>query len=131
MTSLQDPRLPDFLERSGARLCRIHYPFRLENTPAPEPPRGSSTEAGHGFSLGARVLTDLSFQVLLLAGNPGVNGPGFAMNVDVLSATRTDLDIVWRGNCEAPPTAVDGGPPKDLATATQNWSDTPEGDPAS
>jgi len=70
-------------------------------------------------------------QVLLLAGNPGVNGPDFAMNVDVLSATRTDLDIVWRGDCEAPPTAADGGPPKDLATATQNWSDSPEGEPAS
>jgi hypothetical protein len=64
--------------------------------------------------------------VLLLAGNPGVDSADFAMNVDVLSATRTDLDIVWRGNCEAPPTAADGGPPRDLATATQNWSDTPE-----
>lgn len=69
-------------------------------------------------------LVALSLQVLLLAGNPGVTHPDFPMEMDILSTTRTDLDVVWRGNCDAPPTAVDGGPPKPVTT--QNWADEPE-----
>lgn len=63
--------------------------------------------------------------MLLLAGNPGVGKPDFEVEVDVLSTTRTDLDVVWRGNCDAPPTAADGGPPKPIST--QNWTSEPEG----
>lgn len=55
-----------------------------------------------------------NMQVLLLAGNPGVSEAKFSTQVDLLSTTRTDLDIVWRGNCDQPPTAVDGGPPKPM-----------------
>lgn len=65
-----------------------------------------------------------SLQVLLLAGNPGVDHAEFSGEVDVLSITRTDLDVVWRGACDAPPTAVDGGPPRPVNT--QNWADEPE-----
>lgn len=49
----------------------------------------------------------------------------FVMEVDVLSTTRTDLDVVWKDHSGAP-TAVDGGPPKSVTT--QNWSDVPERD---
>ena len=53
-------------------------------------------------------------QVLLLAGNPGAAEANVSMQVDMLSTTRTDLDVVWRGNCDEPPTAADGGPPKPM-----------------
>lgn len=47
-----------------------------------------------------------------MGGNPGVKDPDFSMQSDLLSTARGELDVVSRGNSDAPPLAADGGPPK-------------------